>query len=342
MNISTTGLPLHDSAPGSLGELRPRLRFYSKFVCAAVIFLIFMGALVTSHDAGLSVPDWPTTYGENMFLYSPSKWVGPIFYEHVHRLVASGIGMLTVILTIWICRVEKRRWVKVLSLCSLGAVILQGLLGGLTVLLQLPDAVSVAHGMLAQTFFCMIIVLAYSQSDELRHRLLSREGASDTSLFRFSLLVWGVIYLQLFFGAVMRHSSSGLAVPDFPTMGGQWLPTFSAEMLVYINQLREAINYAPVTMQQVVYHVVHRGGAVLVVAVVAALLIKTLKSAKASPQLRSTARSLAIGVVLQFLLGVLTVLSIRQPYLASIHVMVGALLLGEAVMAALRSYPLRR
>jgi cytochrome c oxidase assembly protein subunit 15 len=94
-------------------------------VCVSL--LILTGALVTSHDAGLSVPDWPTSYGENMFLFPPSLWIGPIFYEHVHRLIASGVGALTVILAVWIGWVDGRRWVRWLGYAALGAVIVQGL-----------------------------------------------------------------------------------------------------------------------------------------------------------------------------------------------------------------------
>lgn len=341
MTSSSTNLSIENPLAGPIGVRRSWLPLYSKIVCAAVLFLIFMGALVTSHDAGLAVPDWPTTYGENMFLYSPSKWVGPIFYEHVHRLVASGIGLLTIILTIWICRVEKRRWVKVLALTALGAVILQGLLGGLTVLLKLPDAVSIAHGMLAQTFFCLVIIIAYSQSEELRVRL-QQPVSTEKPLFRLSLVVWIVIYVQLFFGAVVRHSSSGLAIPDFPTMGGMWLPRFDAAMLSAINDLRKAINYAPVTMDQIVYQVVHRVWAVLVVGLVVAFVFKALRAPATQNRLKNAAAFLGLGVMIQFLLGIITVLSVRQPYFTSIHVMVGALLLGVSVLAALRAYPLHR
>jgi cytochrome c oxidase assembly protein subunit 15 len=316
------------------------LRVYSKIACAAVLVLIFMGALVTSHDAGLSVPDWPTTYGENMFLYSPSKWVGPIFYEHTHRLVASLIGMLTVILAVWIWRVEERRWVKILSALALAAVILQGLLGGLTVLLKLPDAVSVSHGMLAQTFFCLIILIAYSESQEYATRVSSPIKSGDRKLFQLSLFAVGAMYLQLLFGAIMRHSGSGLAIPDFPTMGGQWIPDFSAAMLSKINELRAVIHFAPVSMGQVVSHFIHRVWAVAVVACVLYFVARVLLSKDASAEQRSTAKYLAAGIILQLILGIAAVLTVRQPFLTSAHVMIGALMLGLSVLAAIRNYPL--
>src|ERR1700741_4262746 len=120
------------------------LRRFTKLVAVSTLFLIFAGGMVTSTGSGLAVPDWPTTYGENMFLFPPSKWVGGIFYEHGHRLIASSVGFLTIILAAWLWLADPRRWMKRLGLTALGAVILQGALGGLTVIFLLPDAISIA------------------------------------------------------------------------------------------------------------------------------------------------------------------------------------------------------
>src|SRR5215510_11261535 len=109
------------------------LHRFALLTACSTAFLIFVGGLVTSNEAGLSVPDWPTTYGWNMFTFPYSKWVGGIFYEHGHRLVASFVGFLTVGLTIWTWMKESRKWLRTLSLVALGAVITQGILGGLTV-----------------------------------------------------------------------------------------------------------------------------------------------------------------------------------------------------------------
>ena len=116
--------------------------------------------MVTSTDSGLSVPDWPTTYGWNMFTFPMSKWVGGIRYEHSHRLIASTVGFLTIILAGWTWWVDPRRWVRRLGFAALGAVIVQGLLGGLTVLFFLPAPISIGHAGLAQIFFCLTLTLA--------------------------------------------------------------------------------------------------------------------------------------------------------------------------------------
>ena len=86
---------------------------FAWFICVAALFLICSGGMVTSKDVGLAVPDWPTTFGYNMFLFPVSKWVGGIFFEHTHRLIASAVGFLTIILAIWLWRSESRGWIRI-------------------------------------------------------------------------------------------------------------------------------------------------------------------------------------------------------------------------------------
>jgi len=137
--------------------------------------LIIAGALVTSNDAGLSVPDWPTSFGS---LYKIPKLVGGVKFEHTHRMIAQGAGLLTIILAVWTWRAEKRRWMRVLSLAALGTVIAQGILGGLTVLFYLPPPISSAHAVLAQTFFCIAVAMALFTG---RSGWKSSRGWSSTS-----------------------------------------------------------------------------------------------------------------------------------------------------------------
>ena len=136
------------------------LHRFSKFVVACTVLLILAGSLVTSHDAGLSVPDWPTSYGWNMFTFPPSMWVANILYEHGHRLIASTVGFLTIVLAVWLWLTESRRWLRWLGVAALGAVVAQGVLGGLTVIFFLPAAISTAHAGLAEVFFCMTVAIA--------------------------------------------------------------------------------------------------------------------------------------------------------------------------------------
>ena len=151
------------------------LHRFSKFLVGCTVVLILAGSLVTSTGSGLSVPDWPTSYGWNMFTFPPSMWVANILYEHGHRLIASSVGFLTIILTIWLWMAEPRRWLRWLGVAALAAVIAQGVLGGLTVLFYLPPAVSTAHAGLAEIFFCMTVAIA----------LFAQEVRRGVRAFRF-------------------------------------------------------------------------------------------------------------------------------------------------------------
>src|SRR6266403_2875833 len=125
----------------------------------ATLLLLCRGEIVTSKNAGLAVPDWPTTFGYNMFLFPASRWVGGILFEHTHRLIASTVGLLTLILAGWLWRTEWRRWVRLLGLTAVGVVILQGVLGGIRVTL-LKDEIGVFHACLAQAFLGLLVVIA--------------------------------------------------------------------------------------------------------------------------------------------------------------------------------------
>ncbi len=184
-----------------------------RFACLlafATFLLIVAGANVTSHRAGLSVPDWPTTYGRFMFSFPISKWVGNIRYEHVHRLIASVVGMLTVALAFWLVRKEPRRWVRRLGITALGVVIAQGVLGGLTVKLMLPPPISIAHASLAEAFLCITMALALVTSERWMQASPAIETVNARLIRRFALASTIAIYLQIILGATIRHSESGV------------------------------------------------------------------------------------------------------------------------------------
>src|SRR5215510_4269659 len=172
------------------------LHRFSKFVAACTILLLLAGSLVTSTESGLSVPDWPTTYGWNMFTFPPSKWVGGIFYEHGHRLIASSVGFLTIILAAWLARREDRRWMKWLGAAALGAVIAQGVLGGLTVLFFLPAAISTAHAALAEIFFCLVVAIALFTSPGWKHAT-THDVVDDPTLRRLATLTTALVFTQI-------------------------------------------------------------------------------------------------------------------------------------------------
>ena len=189
------------------------LHRYITFVVVSTVLLIAAGGMVTSTDSGLAVPDWPNTYGHFMFSFPLEKMVGGILYEHGHRMIASTVGFLTIILAVWTWRVDPRRWVRRLALLALGAVILQGLLGGLTVLFLLPAPISVGHAALAQIFFCLTLSLAVFTSRGWR---TATAAVDDPTLRTVATTTTALVYVQILLGATMRHTEAGLAIPDFP------------------------------------------------------------------------------------------------------------------------------
>ena len=179
------------------------LNRFAIFVACATFFLIIAGALVTSNDAGLATPDWPLSNGQVF-----PKMVGNLFWEHGHRMIATTVGMLTIVLFVYILVKEPRAWVKALALGALLAVIAQGLLGGLTVKLMLPLAVSSAHATLAQLFFCITVSLAvFTSKSWIEAKPLPEEkGTLPLRYLCTAALV--TIFLQLILGATLRHSAT--------------------------------------------------------------------------------------------------------------------------------------
>ncbi len=176
---------------------------FAIFTASVTLILIVAGALVTSNDAGLSVPDWPTSYGS---IYKIPHMVGGIKYEHTHRMIAEFVGLLTIILAVWTWRAEKRRWLRILGLAAIGTVIAQGILGGITVLHLLPPAVSSAHAAVAQTFFCIAVCIAvFTGRRWLQEHPRTELDTRRPTLFTLTLLSIFVLYVQLLLGAMFRH-----------------------------------------------------------------------------------------------------------------------------------------
>jgi cytochrome c oxidase assembly protein subunit 15 len=176
---------------------------------SATLPLLFIGGLVTSKGAGLAVPDWPTTFGYNMFLYPWSQMVGAIFYEHSHRLAGSFVGLCTIFLALALWFKEPRRWLRWLGLAALAMVIVQGVLGGLRVIL-LQHTLAVIHASLAQTFFAFAVGLAVFTSPEWRGGIREAPLDDGGKLARLGIITTVMIYLQVIFGAVLRHSGERL------------------------------------------------------------------------------------------------------------------------------------
>ncbi|MHC5212502.1 MAG: COX15/CtaA family protein [Planctomycetota bacterium] len=321
-----------DEAPPVVSNARRRA---SAFLVAATLFLIFAGAEVKSRQAGLAVPDWPLSFG---MLWPPM--VGNVYYEHGHRTIAAAVGLCTLLLMVWTLRTERRAWVRRLSVGTLAAVVAQGVLGGLTVLFLLPPPVSIGHALLAQTFLCLVAWQAWAVSREARagtspgppaRAAVQGTGHREGRALRAAVWAAGAVYVQLFLGALMRHTESGLAVPFFPlSEDGGLLP--------------EAVT------AKVWIHMAHRGFALVVVALV---LTATWRVARALPRLARHAAGTAALVLVQVALGATVIWTagrdmadgvtpVVAPLPASLHVVTGAALLVSAWLLVLRVRGARR
>jgi heme a synthase len=297
------------------------LRRYAKVVAACTLFLIYAGAMVTSTGSGLAVPDWPLSYGMLM-----PPMIAGIFYEHGHRMIAASVGLLTVFQAIALQWREPKRFVRILGWCALGAVVAQGVLGGLTVLLLLPHSVSISHAGLAEIFLCLNMSIAFFTSESfLRLRRSEREEHAPTGL---TTLLVALVYLQILAGALMRHLGAGLAIPDFPLSFGRLIPPFTSAAV--------AANFA------------HRVGATLVTITVIALAVRVYRSASA---LRPLMTMLLGLIALQIYLGAKVVwfgsanpaayhslagaIPLRLASITSFHVVTGAATLATALLLAL-------
>ena len=308
------------------------LRRFSKLTVLATLGLIFLGALVKSFEVGLSVPDWPTTYGFQMFAFPWSDMVGGIFYEHSHRMLATIVGAMTLGLSIWLSFSETRVNVKKLGYLSLILVITQGLIGGLTVMFFLPTAISMIHGITAQTFFLIIILIAYSLSIEF-----SNKNSKPDSNRTIVMSLFIAVYIQLILGAWMRHTESGLAIYDFPTMAGQWLPIFNEKMLTTINDWHFYMDYPEVSMQQVLIHFLHRFGAFVIITLTIFMGYRLHQNKSAySKKIQKNVFAIYVFVFLQILLGALTIWTAKGPFITSFHVMNGAAVMGLSFILFLR------
>lgn len=299
------------------------LHLFSRLVVAATLLLIFAGGLVTSTQSGLSVPDWPNTYGWFMFSFPLDKMVGGIFYEHGHRLIASTVGFLMVILAIWLWRAEARRWVQRLGFVALGAVIAQGILGGLTVLFFLPAPISISHAGLAQLVFCLTLTIATVTSrgwHEGYQRMTGAAREGDRLLARLATVTVAAVYVQILIGATMRHTEAGLAIPDFPLAFGHLVP--------------------PQWNAKIVVHFAHRLGALTVTLLALATIGHVLFHHRRRPALRNPAALLLVALASQVTLGAYVVWTAKQYVVNSAHVANGALVLGTALVLALRTHRL--
>lgn len=316
------------------------VHYFAVFSAMWALMVISIGGLVTSKGVGMAVPDWPTTYGYNMFFFPLRLWEGGIFHEHLHRLVASGLGLWTLMLAVWVSSGPARRSVKVLSWLAVVAVVVQGVLGGKRVLLNSVDVLGipgsiffgVLHATLAQVFLAVLCTIA-AMTGRVWDQLVTqvpRVGSGRSWLFG---VLAGAVLVQLMVAATMRHQHAGLAIPDFPLAYGQIVPPTDAEALELINQRRVGVvDDSPVTAFQIWLQMGHRGLAFLLVALIGMLAFASASEARAW---KNSVRWVAALIGVQICLGAATIWSNKAADIATAHVAVGATILASCSVLAL-------
>lgn len=319
---------------------RRLLHWFAIFIAVWTWLVVMSGGAVTSRNAGMAVPDWPTSFGYNMFLFPVSKWVGPIFYEHTHRLMASCVGGFVLALVVWLMMAEPRRWVKVLGWCAIAFGGLQGLLGGLRVILN-ESQIGILHGILAQTLLVLISVLAVVTSPAfVAGRCTS--GSVPAASRWIALALVAAVYAQLAVAATMRHAHAGLSIPDFPAAYGRILPDTSSAAIEAINVARAAATprEPPTSAGLIWLQMTHRFIATAIFALVATLAWRSRRSA-----VRGLAFLLLGMVCVQIGLGAWTIWSNKAADVATAHMALGALTLVVSALLAFRFFamsPARR
>src|SRR6516165_1261244 len=308
------------------------LYWFAFFVAGGVLVLICSGGLVTSHEAGLAVPDWPNSFGYSMFLFPVSRWVGGVFFEHTHRLIASGVGLLTLVLCGMTLVIEQRRWVKWLAGIAVLAVIVQGVLGGLRVT-EHNALLGLFHGCLAQSFFCLAAAIALVTS-RLWSELRPVADCNAVRHLRFwTIGVTIMVFGQLALGASMRHSHAGLSIPDFPTVYGGILPPIDAASIGAINEVRVwQAAQPPISAGLILLQFVHRILAAVIAIALTSVAVGMIRHRELPLRIRLAAGFWPILVLIQFGLGAWTIWSNKAADVATAHVFVGALILMTGVL----------
>ncbi len=299
------------------------LHRFAVVTASATFILIFVGGLVTSTGSALAVPDWPLSFGK----FFP-RMEGGVLYEHGHRMAAGTVTILTLLLMIWAWRSEPRKWVKYAATVAFGLIIVQAVLGGLTVLLLLRLPIAVAHAATAQAFFCLMVSIALFTNprwDSERERaaglrISARGDRRWPALPALAAATTFVIYAQILVGAVMRHLGAGLAIPDFPLSFGRIIPPLDSGFI--------AINFA------------HRCGAIVVTGFVLWTVARVLAAYRDESWLRRPALGLIVLLGIQIGLGAITIWSERAVIPTTAHVAVGAAVLATSLTLTLRAFRL--
>jgi heme a synthase len=297
--------------------------------------------MVTSKNVGLAVPDWPTTFGYNMFLFPISKWVGGILFEHTHRLMGSLVGLLTIILAAWLWLSDDRRWVRNLGVIAVVGVILQGILGGLRVTMM-KDQIGIFHACVAQAFLGLLVLIAlvttnfwrpvgYPQEDGNLTALSRQVSRPRLSIKTLAVAITVATYVQLALGATMRHQHCDLAILDFPTANGAWIPDASTAALAKINIWRDARALSDVTAFQIWLQMAHRFLALIIAIAIMAFCARVWTETRGLGALKRLSLLWVALLLGQIALGAWVIWSNKAADIATAHVALGAVMLSFGV-----------
>ena len=314
----------------------------------ATLVLIGFGGLVTSKGVGMAVPDWPNTFGYNMFLVPFDEWLGKfgIFEEHSHRLVASFVGLLTIILSAWLWVKDSRKWVRLLGIGALVLVVAQGVLGGLRVT-EINQNLGLIHGAVAQLFLILVCGIALVTSSWWRRVNVGESDRAGYAALKGALVaVICLVFIQLLLGATMRHQHAGLAIWDFPLAHGQVWPATDEASIAQYNENRYELQKSLLAQNQLYdaqgnpqvflasgreilsWHVwlqmLHRLGAVATLALVMALVVKARRRLGQAHGFTKAGYTLLAMIVAQAGMGIWTILSNKAADVATGHVVLGA------------------
>jgi cytochrome c oxidase assembly protein subunit 15 len=322
-----------------------RLHWFSIALMATTFVLLMSGGTVTSKGVGMAVPDWPTTFNENMFLAHPRLWFGPgrwpQFWEHSHRLLGSLVGFLAILQMLWLWRTQKARpWLKYLGVFGLVLVCVQGLMGGFRVT-ENSDFLAAVHGVNGQLYFCITILCAAATGPVWAKAVRLGTWVSTPRNRGLIIGAWVLLFallIQLVLGAMVRHSKSGLAIYDFPTSYGQVLPPMDQASL---DKLSADLPFNHQTsggylIWQVHLHFAHRAFAVVVSLILAWVFVQAYRRASETAEVSRPAGVMAGLLLLQIALGASVIWSARQTEITTLHQSVGALLLGVTFLLTLR------
>src|SRR5438876_5585800 len=262
-----------------------------------------------------------------MFLFPISKWVGGILFEHTHRLMGSLVGFLTIILAVWLWLSEYRQWVRNLGVIALAGVILQGIVGGLRVTMM-KDEIGIFHACVAQAFLGLLVFIAIVTTTFWRSISKAIVNFKTFVILKtVAIAITLAIYVQLALGATMRHQHRDLAVLDFPTANGAWIPDTSVAALAKINAWRDARGLSDVTALQIWLHIVHRFLAFIIAIAVIAFCLRVRRDAPRFAALKRLSILWVVFVACQITLGAWIIWSNKAADIATAHVALGAIML---------------